>query len=244
MTGGAGTRPQALFFDLDDTLLDNSGIPQSVARTCDSIAGEFDLDAADLLQTNAEVWREYWPTVEESCWLGRIDGFAVSLEAWRRTLRKCGCSDERAVQLAFEQHQRFGREAHCLFDDARDLLAAVAEAELPVALVTNGSSDIQRDKLRVLGIEDVFDAVVVSGELGVAKPDPAPFHKAAAELSVEPDNVWHVGDSLTTDVAGARAAGLVAVWLNRACMPASDEQPRPDLEISSLAELARILLSH
>jgi HAD superfamily hydrolase (TIGR01549 family) len=242
MIGADGRQPAAVLFDLDDTLLDNSGIAQSIARTCDSIAGEFDLDAAELLGANGKVWRDYWPQVEESCWLGHIDGFAVSLEAWRRTLLACGCADEAIVHSAFEQHRQFGREAQCLFDDARDLLDRLAEADLPLALITNGSSDLQRDKLRVLGIEDRFDVVVISGELGVAKPHPAPFRQAVAQLSVEPGNVWHVGDSLTTDVAGARAAGLFAVWLDREGAAATKgPEPRPDLQICSLSDLAELL---
>ena len=81
-------RPLALLLDLDGTLLDNSGIPVAVSRTCDAVAARFgDLDAGQLRRANTEVWRDYWPRVETSYWLGQVDGFAVSREAWRRTLQ-------------------------------------------------------------------------------------------------------------------------------------------------------------
>ena len=51
-------------------------------------------------------------------------------------------------------------------------------------------------------------------------------------------DVWHVGDNLTTDIAGAHAAGIAGVWLNRERRRRAPSDPRPDLEISSLDDLA------
>lgn len=56
-------------------------------------------------------------------------------------------------------------------------------------------------------------------------------------LAVSADGAWYVGDSLHTDVAGARAAGLTAVWLNRLGSERKADDPEPDLEIESLTEL-------
>jgi putative hydrolase of the HAD superfamily len=122
-----------------------------------------------------------------------------------------------------------------------------------LAIVTNGPSDVQRESLR--GIEDRVDAVIISGEVGVAKPDPAIFFLAAERLGVVPQDAWHVGDSLSHDVEGAQAAGIPAVWLNRGpnpaplammpTLPAAPTAPsgviRPDLEIASLTELLHML---
>lgn len=71
------------------------------------------------------------------------------------------------------------------------------------ALITNGASDTQRNTLRILGIEEKFDTIVISGEVAIAKPYPSVFVLALQKLGVEPENAWHVGDSLGTDVAGA-----------------------------------------
>ncbi len=94
----------------------------------------------------------------------------------------------------------------------------------------------------MLGIERVFDAVVVSGEIGVSKPEPFVFAHAIKELGVKKENVWHVGDSLKTDVMGALGAGLTAVWLNRAGVRRKENDPRPHHEIRSLRELAQLVL--
>ena len=232
---------QALFFDLNDTLLDGSGSREAIIRTCREIAAaQPGLDPTRLFEANSEVWQAYQPAVEDKWTLGVLDGEAVSLEAWRRTLSACGCNDESLARLARETHRQHGREALRLFDDVQELFSLLRTG-LSFALITNGASDTQRDALRVLGIEHYFGAVVISGEIGIAKPDPPVFGFALEKLGVEPQSVWHVGDSLKTDVAGAKAAGITAVWLNRHAVPWKEGDPKPDFEIRSLKELAALL---
>jgi putative hydrolase of the HAD superfamily len=90
--------------------------------------------------------------------------------------------------------------------------AALAELRrlMPVACVTDGDPAIQRAKLRALRLEDAFDAIVISDELGreYRKPHPAPFLKALEELDVPPSAAVHVGDRPEKDIAGAAAAGM------------------------------------
>ncbi|MGO9450625.1 MAG: HAD family hydrolase [Candidatus Binataceae bacterium] len=223
---------------MNDTLLDGSGLQESIVRTCEVIAAsQPGLDAARLVEANGQVWPGYWREIEASWTLGALDGASVSREAWRRTLRACGCIDESLVQRAAQIHRQLGLKAHRLFDDVRELITSVKDASLPIALVTNGASDTQRDKLRVLEIEHWFDVIVISGEVGIAKPDASVFRPVLIHLGVEPETVWHVGDSLTADVAGAKAAGLTAVWLNRTGHVRRDGDPEPDLEIRSLSNL-------
>jgi putative hydrolase of the HAD superfamily len=181
--------------------------------------------------------------VEDRWTLGRLDGATVSLEAWRRALRACGCDDDSLARRARDTHWRHQRETIRLFDDVHALFTWVSRTGLALALITNGASDTQRDALRVLGIERHFGAVVISGEVGIAKPDAAVFGIAIEQLGVNPENAWHVGDSLSADVAGAHAAGLTAVWLNRDRLPWKEGDPKPDYEIRSLTELAGLLLA-
>lgn len=231
---------RVLCFDLDNTLIDGSGSKDAILRTCAQLAAATGLDAARLFEANSRVWQTYWPEVERKWTLGALTGTAVSSEAWRRTLLTCGRNDESLVQLAREVHSRHAREAVRLFDDARELLN-IPKSHVPFALITNGASDTQRNTLRILGIEEKFDTVVISGEVGIAKPDPSIFGLALQKLGVEPENAWHVGDSLGTDVAGALDAELVAVWLNRAEVSRNEGDPKPDYEIHSLRELTALL---
>ena len=76
-----------------------------------------------------------------------------------------------------------------------------------VAVVSNSDGSV-RGSLGEAGLLDLFEFVVDSHEVGVAKPDPAIFHAALERMGLEPSNAWYVGDSVFHDVNGARAAGL------------------------------------
>jgi len=233
--------PRALFLDLDSTLLDNRTFQTAITRTCSTIAAaKTGLDAVRLLKANREAWQAYWPGVEDQWTLGFLDGATVSREAWRRTLSACGCEDDSVVTLAMEAQSRHTREAYRLFDDVPELFGLLKD-RLPLGVITNGAADTQRDKLRWLDIERHFGVIAISGEVGVAKPDATIFRFALDKLAIAADSAWHVGDSLQTDVAGAKAAGLTAVWLNRHGIERKTGDPEPDLEIASLTELLALL---
>jgi putative hydrolase of the HAD superfamily len=88
-------------------------------------------------------------------------------------------------------------------------------ARLPLALVTNGASRLQRAKLAATGLERFFEVIIVAEEVGVGKPDPAPFHAALSQLGLEPEAVVMVGNDVGRDIAGARNAGIRSVHVDR-----------------------------
>lgn len=231
--------PRALLLDLDATLLDNGDAQVPVRRTCEILATlRPELDADVLQRVNNEAWAEYAPGIADLWQRGGIDGASVSLETWHRALALLGIHEPELEVTARDVYLQCSREHYRLFDDAEPLLRAAREAAIPLALITNGASDSQRDKLDAVAITELFDAIVISGEVGIVKPDPAIFAIALGRLGMGSAGVWHVGDSLASDVAGARGAGLTAVWLNRGGDGAPQAAPRPDLEISTLADLA------
>jgi putative hydrolase of the HAD superfamily len=232
----------ALLLDLDQTLLDNAHFRTSVVRTCEAVAARNpSLRVDDLLTANASAVTGYFPEAERPWTLGQLSGVEVGREIWRRTLLALDVRDGALVDYAADLHLRYGREAYRPFDDVPRLFDAVEALRLPIALVTNGAADSQRDKLRALGIEQRFAAVVISGEVGRAKPDAVVFAIALERLGVPAERAWHVGDNVSTDVAGALAAGCNAVWLNRRNAPLQPSDPQPHLELRSLTELVDAL---
>jgi phosphoserine phosphatase len=251
---------RALLFDLDDTLvIEERAALAAFAATATTAAERCAIDASTLATRARVCARALWraaPTypfckrIGISSWEGlwcRFDGEADDLcalrawapefrrEAWRRALADQGIEDD---ALAAELGERFGveRRARCeTFADAAACLDAL-RGEYALALVTNGASCLQREKLAASGLADRFDAIVVSGDLGRGKPDRAIFAYALSAVGAEPGDAVMVGDNLASDVDGAVAAGLRAVWLNRD----DKERPadRPDVrEIAGLDEL-------
>jgi putative hydrolase of the HAD superfamily len=160
-------------------------------------------------------------------------------EAWRLALADQGVDD---AELAEALGKRFGAERrarHEVFEDARAALGELSGSHA-LALVTNGASCLQREKLAASGLADFFDAVVVSAELGVGKPDASVFRHALSQLGFDAKRAVMVGDSLSRDVDGALSAGLGAVWVNRfGCSRPAD---RPDLiEVATLRDLSAAL---
>ena len=110
-----------------------------------------------------------------------------------------------------------------------------------LAVISNGLGEVVYARLARLDLSDYFDAVVVSSEVGVAKPSPAIF-EAAFERLGSPDKATTlmVGDSLSSDIAGGTAFGIDTCWYNpHHRRPAATD--RFTYEVAALAELPAIV---
>ncbi|MGH8080296.1 MAG: HAD family hydrolase, partial [Lysobacter sp.] len=118
------------------------------------------------------------------------------------------------------------------YADSEAALARLA-ARVPLAALSNGNADLQK-----IGLMPLFRFQLGAREHGRAKPDPSIFHAACARLELEPAQVLHVGDDIELDIVGGAGAGLRTCWINRENRTWPPHHPRPDLEFTTLAELA------
>jgi putative hydrolase of the HAD superfamily len=124
------------------------------------------------------------------------------------------------------------------YPDAASTLAALRQVGLRSAVVSNWDRSLH-EVLASVGLSGAVDAVVVSAEVGAAKPDAEIFRAALERVHSSPERALFVGDSLETDVAGARGAGLRAVLLDR-----NDSVAAGDVEkIFSLTDLLSLVLA-
>ncbi len=132
---------------------------------------------------------------------------------------------------------RLSQKAYFLPDADKVVRALSRRADL--CLVTNGISIVQRGRLSRAGIADCFSAVLISEELGLAKPDRRFFEAACNALSLPPSDLLCVGDTPAADILGARAAGIDACWYapSGASWPLSGDAP--NYVIRSLKELLK-----
>jgi len=132
---------------------------------------------------------------------------------------------------------RLSQKAYFLPDASEVVRALSRRADL--CLVTNGISRVQRGRLSLSGIADCFSAILISEELGVAKPDARFFEAACKALRLPPSDLLCVGDTPAADILGARAAGIDACWY----APSGSAWPlgagAPDYTIRSLKELLK-----
>jgi len=121
-----------------------------------------------------------------------------------------------------------------LFEDVRPALENLRGRFLLGAL-TNGNADIAR-----IGLDGFFSFRVSAAEVGAPKPAAAMFEAACAAAGARAHEVVHVGDDPQHDVAGATAAGMRAVWVNRRGADWIDSAPAP-AQVRSLLELCTLL---
>jgi putative hydrolase of the HAD superfamily len=139
--------------------------------------------------------------------------------------------------------------AMMLYPDASDALARLRSAGLGIAIITDGSPQIQRSKLAALGLAGLVDHVVISDEIGgraTRKPSPVPFLRALELCGTTAAGTVHVGDRPAKDVAGAAAAGMRAVRVRTgeyAEIPDSAADAAPWATADSFAEAVDLLLA-
>lgn len=256
-------RARAVLFDLDNTLVMEDAATFAAVRSVCAVASSRGADADALYAALPLVAEKLWKgstTVAyvdrmgiwwgEGLW-GEFRGEAPELRAlrafvpgfrlavWTGALAAVGISDE-ALAAELAETYRAARRARQLVDpEAEPTLGALAR-DHRLALVSNGAPDVQREKLAGTTLARYFGAIVISCEVGVAKPDRRIFEIALERIGANADDAVMVGDSLARDVAGAHAAGIRAVWIDRHLW-AGEEGPIPDARIESLNELPAAL---
>ena len=127
-----------------------------------------------------------------------------------------------------------------LIDGAEKLLFEL-QKDFHLASVTNGISDVQRARLKNSTLKGMFKPLIISDEVGAAKPDPRIFEILMEEAGdYRKEEILMIGDSLTSDIAGAAAAGIPNCWYNPDGLPA-DDKIIPDFEIKSLEEVKSVV---
>jgi len=124
-----------------------------------------------------------------------------------------------------------------LTEDTRTALRRARAAGWSIAVVTNGPTAVQSRKIEASGLEELVDAVCISEEVGVAKPDPLIFETASRRAGVALPGAWMLGDNLDADIAGAQRVGARTVWVKRDYdWLTYTSGAEPDLVASSFAE--------
>ena len=232
-------RPKAVIFDLDDTLCSYriepfDALQRSLGRG-EHRALAHALDAERFAALQGRTWAEGQARVQAGEW--NPFPYGASVEAARRLLLEAGVVEQAALQQLQTAFLDVLTAHLDLVPGAEEVVRSIKSGCL-VGLLTNGPSKLQWGKIERLGIRAWFDAIVVSDDIGIRKPDARIFQALLKRLNVAPQEAAYVGDSLEYDVRGARNAGLISVWLNAGQKGAWDPtQPSPDAQIARLEEL-------
>ncbi|GAB3209032.1 HAD family hydrolase [Marinactinospora thermotolerans] len=203
--------PTTLFFDLDDTLLDDHAASSAGLRTLMDRLGHPDYNAA----------RRLWDIQTHISFSAYVAGRISLTQQRRERIRALAThaghpwiSDEHSDDL-YHSYLDSHRAAWRAFPDVVPTLNRLTAAGITLGVITNGPEAMQRDKLAALDITHYFKIIVCADTAGAGKPDPRIFHTACHHLGVTPDRCWHIGDQLKADAIGALAAGIRPILLDR-----------------------------
>ncbi len=227
----------ALTFDLDDTLYDNRPVIERTELESLSFVQNYHPSLSAL--TKPDFMR-----LRQAIRLAEPDIYHDVTE-WRRraveqAMLDAGLTAEEAAVGAAASMANFAqwRSRIEVPQETHDTLAALAK-KWPLVAITNGNAEPH-----LFGLDKYFKFVLRAGPHGRSKPFNDMYHLAAEKLAVPLAHILHVGDDLTTDVAGAVRCGMQACWINLRdgdLMQINDSRLLPHVEISRLASLTALI---
>ncbi len=225
---------RGVVFDLDHTLFDRyetlrKTLPVFYEHYRNKIPAA--LSEKEFIEKLIEIEKVYiyygWPAVLKECAKqGMIEEFDENgvAEAIGFIMEKCWLIA--AVEYPF----------------TKPVLTKLKEAGYKIGLITNGGHISQSRKIRMLGITDFFDEIVITGDIGVSKPHAKPFEILAERIGIAPEEMLYVGDHPLNDVEGSRRAGYIPVWVKTTGTWLFDDIKKAPYEVDTVRELPELLL--
>ncbi|MCK5674671.1 MAG: YjjG family noncanonical pyrimidine nucleotidase [Spirochaetales bacterium] len=223
---------KTLLFDLDGTILDFSKTEEAAINAAYKTI--FDTKPTENLLTvyhkiNSDLWKEF-------------EKGSINI----KDLKKKRFSDL-FVHFDLNAHpevfsniylSELGKGGY-LLEGAMDILN-FCKKNYRLAAITNGIGDVQRSRIRVAEIEHFFETIVISEDVGIAKPDPGIFTITLKNMKLmNKKEVLMIGDSLSSDILGGINAGIDTCWINTNGIDPVDI--KPVYTITKISELIEIL---
>jgi 2-haloacid dehalogenase len=221
-----------VLFDADGTLFD---FERTAARALERTFGDFELpyDPA-YVEIYRSIDERWWKALER----GEISRSRLHVQRFSDLLDHVGASREpKAFADRYLEHVAEGTD---LIEGAERVVSELAE-RVHLALITNGFAEVQTSRFSRSSLTRHFEAIVISGIVGAAKPDPAIFDEVFRRMgSPAKSDVLMVGDSLTADIQGGGDYGIDTCWYNPEGHPVPEGMEITHV-ISDLAELLGIV---
>lgn len=217
-------RPKAILLDFYGTVVEEDWTP--LIRPCKSVieSSSKDISLDDL--------RHHWGRIfRELCFNSYGDNFKYEKDLGVQSLQEAiGIFDPDLDCEPFTQDllkywdEYWGNPP--IFPESIDVLDALEELGIPVCIVSNIDNDVLSSAFKYNRVK--FDYIVTSDDCRSYKPRPEMFEKALQLLNLSNNEVLHVGDSLFSDVNGAKRMGIPVLWINRKNRPVASEYEKPD----------------
>ena len=192
---------KAVLFDFDETLQDRT------------LAFEGYMDAVlkkyfpDIDEKTATEYKQDMVTTGNGGYVNRVEWYQALLDKW-------GYADTLCAKTLAEHYDTTFGDHNVIFENSIPLLKELKNRGYLVGVITNGPSYLQNHKMDESGLRPYCDIVVVSGDLGVHKPDAEIFRITAERLGLKCEECVYVGDHPKNDIEGALSSGMKAIRMN------------------------------
>lgn len=209
-------RLKAVFFDLDETLVENKiPVRELFARMYFDFEEQLGANNKELFFTALRVnAANLWSTMFES----RISPEQQFVNCFASCVKATGsANDQQALTIArnmFDHYENLSSNNVVFHDGAVEVLAQLNNRGVITGLITNGMEQIQLGKIHALDIHNKVDHVTISAQARAHKPHAPVFELALRRAKVSAEHAIQIGDHVTNDVAGAIRAGLGGVFYN------------------------------
>ena len=231
--------PKAILFDMDDTILDDSGATEACWRAACLLGQtrQAGITAEELYTAIRRYADWYWGDSLRHR-VGRLDMRAARRDIVTEALRELGVDAPELAVVIADAYGTAREEAVTPLPGAIETLRRLGARGVRLALLTNGNAAMQRRKIEAHGLAAYFACVLIEGEFGAGKPEERVYHHALERLEVATGDAWMVGDNLEWEVAAPQRLGIYSVWVDaRGAGLPSGSQVRPDRIIRAIREL-------
>ena len=240
---------RAVFIDWDDTIGDFHGAAKKALQEmydkyhlCNYFASHEEFISL-YKPHNIELWDKYGKDLVSKEYLS-FDRFFYPLMHGSKVcdrldksirLELCTLADRLSEDFLHMTTAHFA-----LLEGAEEIVRYLA-AKYPLTVVTNGFVEVQYEKFDKSGLKDCFAHIVLSEEVGCQKPNPRIFEEALRMNGLDASEVVMIGDSFSSDIAGANTVGIDTIWLAQPDTMTDEQRHAATYIVTSLQEIKQIL---
>ena len=235
---------QLLIFDLDNTLINYGGLT-SIAwhKTTKKVLDELHIDydatflADTIIKINDEIWND-----ENKRPKGGFSYNDLRTQICKQAVALCKLDDPMLVSQLVMNYDSCKKESVYVFEDVKETLIQLKEKGYLLALLTNGASVHQREKIKRFDLERYFDGIFIEEEQGIGKPDEKAYQNVCDYFKIDYANAWMIGDHYLWEVVAPIQLGMKAVWVSRGDLGLKgNESIHPMATIHQIHELLTVL---
>jgi len=236
-------KPELILFDLDDTLMAFDLVTvEAWDKTVDIFIQNNDINInKPLILEKIHAARKWYWSDPERHKTGRANIVNARRDIVKSALKEYSGLEINKLEEMADTFSDTHEKLWYLLDGVEETLQIIKEKNIKLGIMTNGTSEGQRKKLKRFDIEKYFDYIFIEGETGYGKPDIKMYEYMLQKTKVQNDKIIMVGDNLIWDIEPPQKLGIFTIWINTKKVSLEDFNIKPDMIIREISDILGII---